>query len=228
MRVAVIIPAAGTGSRTGLKTPKPFIRIAGIPLILHALRTFQRHRAVTHIQPVMPEELFPPFHRRVMKRYPLGKCASPVAGGPERQDSVFNGLKALADDIEIVVVHDAARPFVSSAIITRVIETAVRDGAALAAVPVQDTLKRAPRNSLVDSTVDRSHLWRAQTPQAFRASLLRTAHARAASEGYRGTDDASLVEHLGLPVRVVEGSARNLKITTADDIALARALLRHP
>jgi len=225
MRAAVIVPGAGTGSRTGLKTPKPFIRISGCPLILFTLRTFQRHRSVALVQPVLPKAFFPVFQRRVLDRYPLSKCRSPVRGGRQRQDSVFNGLKALPDDIEIVVVHDAARPFVTPAVISAVIAAAVRDGAALAAVPAQDTLKRADSASLVKATVDRSRLWQAQTPQAFRAPLLREAHLRAASDGYRGTDDASLVERLGHPVRIVQGSSRNLKVTTSDDLALARALL---
>ena len=225
MRVAVIIPGAGTGSRTGLKTPKPFIRISGFPLILFSLRTFQRHRSVALLQPVLPKAFFPAFQRRILDKYPLSKCRPPVRGGRERQDSVFNGVKALPEDIEIVVVHDAARPFVNSAVISAVINAAARDGAALAAIPAQDTLKRAGRGLLVKATVDRSRLWQAQTPQAFRTSLLREAHLRAASDGYRGTDDASLVERLGQPVRIVQGSSRNLKVTTPDDIALARVLL---
>ena len=225
MRAAVIIPAAGTGSRTGLKTPKPFIRISGSPMILFSLKTFQRHRSIALVQPVLPKSYFPAFERRILNRYPLSKCRSPVRGGRERQDSVFNGLKALPDDIEIVIVHDAARPFVTPAVISAVISAAVHDGAAFAAVPVQDTLKRADSASLVEATIDRSRLWQAQTPQAFRAPLLREAHLRAASDGYRGTDDASLVERLGHPVRIVPGSSRNLKVTTADDMVLARALL---
>jgi 2-C-methyl-D-erythritol 4-phosphate cytidylyltransferase len=194
-------------------------------MILLSLKTFQRHRSVALVQPVLPRSYFPAFERRILNRYPLSKCRSPVRGGRERQDSVFNGLKALPDDIEIVVVHDAARPFVTSAVISAVISAAARDGAALAAIPAQDTLKRSDHDSLVKATVDRSRLWQAQTPQAFRTSLLREAHLSAASVGYRGTDDASLVERLGHPVRIVPGSSRNLKVTTAADMVLARALL---
>ncbi len=226
MRAAVIIPAAGSGTRTGLKTPKPFILLDGEPLVLHSLRVFQRHRAVALIQPVLPRDLLGTFRRRVLQRYPLNKCLPPVAGGRERQDSVFMGLKALPEDVEIVVVHDAARPFITAAVITRVIEAAARHGAALAAVPAQDTIKMRSRRGMVVETVDRSSLWQAQTPQAFRAGILREAHSRASSDGYRGTDDASLVERLGLPVRLVEGSSRNMKVTTPGDLALARALVR--
>jgi len=221
---AVIIPAAGSGSRTGLKTPKPFVRISGSPLILFSLRTFQRHRSVAVLQPVLSKALLPTFRRRVLDRHPLSKCRSPVPGGRERQDSVFKGLKALPDDIDIVVVHDAARPFVTTAVITAVIAAAARYGAALAAIPAQDTIIRSKTGSLVDGTVDRSRLWQVQTPQAFRTGLLREAHERAAADGYRGTDDASLVERLGEPVRIVRGAASNFKVTTSDDIALARAL----
>jgi 2-C-methyl-D-erythritol 4-phosphate cytidylyltransferase len=226
MRAAVIIPAAGSGTRTGLKTPKPFILLDGEPLVLHSLRIFQRHRAVAFIQPVLPRDLLGIFHRRVLRKHPLTKCLSPVAGGRDRQDSVFMGLKALPEDVEIVVVHDAARPFVTAAVITRVIEAAAKHGAALAAIPARDTMKRGSRRGAVVETVDRSSLWHAQTPQAFRADLLREAHSSASSAGYRGTDDASLLERLGLPVRLVEGSSKNLKVTTSGDIALARALVR--
>jgi 2-C-methyl-D-erythritol 4-phosphate cytidylyltransferase len=139
---------------------------------------------------------------------------------------VLQGLKALPPGTDIVVVHDAARPLVSQGIIGAVIRAAIRYGAALAAIPVQDTLKREGARSCVDATVERLRLWQAQTPQAFHFELLLEAHARASAEGYRGTDDASLVERLGKPVRLVRGSPRNLKVTTREDLALARALFR--
>jgi 2-C-methyl-D-erythritol 4-phosphate cytidylyltransferase len=224
MRAAVIIPAAGSGSRTGLKTPKPFLRISGSPLILFSLKAFQRHRSIAIMQPVLSKELLPAFQRRVLDRHPLSKCRPPVTGGRERQDSVFNGLRALPGDLDIVVVHDAARPFVTPAIITAVIAAAARHGAALAAIPAQDTIIKARGGSLMEGTVDRSRLRQVQTPQAFRTTLLREAHERAACDGYRGTDDASLVQRLGKPVRIVPGSSSNFKVTTSDDVALARAL----
>jgi 2-C-methyl-D-erythritol 4-phosphate cytidylyltransferase len=124
----------------------------------------------------------------------------------------------------MIIVHDAARPFVDPVLVSRVLKAAVRYGAALAAIPVQDTVKQASREGTVAGTVDRSSLWLAQTPQAFRAELIREAHRQARGEGFRGTDDASLVEKYGHPVFIVPGSPLNMKITTPEDIVLARAL----
>jgi 2-C-methyl-D-erythritol 4-phosphate cytidylyltransferase len=144
-----------------------------------------------------------------------------VAGGSTRQESVARGLLA-APAAEIVVVHDAVRPFITEALIDRVVAAARRDGAAICALPIKETLKRV-RDGLVEATVDRAELWSVQTPQAFRGRLLREAHDKAHRDGVTGTDDAMLVERLGIPVRVVEGLEANVKITTRGDLARARA-----
>jgi 2-C-methyl-D-erythritol 4-phosphate cytidylyltransferase len=222
-RVAVIIPAAGKSERVGLKTPKPFLFIAGVPMLAKTIAVFQRNRRVGLIQPVLPAGQIPLF-TRLRKKYRWGKCLPPVPGGRERQDSVAKGLAALPAEVEIVMIHDAARPFVTPAIIDRVLDAARRYGAALAAVPVQDTVKSSSRAGRVSKTVDRRGLWLAQTPQAFRADLLREAHRRAAAAGRRGTDESYLVENMGCRVHLVPGSPLNLKITTREDLALARSL----
>ncbi|MHB8837213.1 MAG: 2-C-methyl-D-erythritol 4-phosphate cytidylyltransferase, partial [Candidatus Methylomirabilia bacterium] len=148
-----------------------------------------------------------------------------VAGGRERQDSVAAGLRALPAGIDYVVIHDGARPFATAALVERVLAAARRHGAALAAVPVHDTIKRVSPDLFLDGTVDRRALWLAQTPQAFSVGLLREAHAQARAAGLEATDDAALVEALGHPVRVVPGSRLNFKITTREDLALARLLV---
>lgn len=222
---AVIIPAAGKGVRTGLKTPKSFIPLAGAPLLARTIDVFHGHKQVGLIQPVLPRTQLSAFRKRFIDAYGWEKCRPAVAGGRERQDSVFLGLKALPEGVEFVIVHDAARPLVTAALISRVLLAARRHGAALAAIPLQDTVKKSTRLSLVEKTVDRRGLWIAQTPQAFRTGLLREAHSRAAARGFRATDDASLVEKLGHPVYMVTGSSLNLKVTTREDLLLARTLL---
>jgi 2-C-methyl-D-erythritol 4-phosphate cytidylyltransferase len=153
------------------------------------------------------------------------KLAEAVAGGAERQDSMRAGLAALPADIEWVAVHDAARPLGRSEDVGRVLAEAARSGAALLAVPVRDTLKRVHAGT-VAATLERAETWAAQTPQVFRASLLREALAKAAADGFLGTDDAQLVERLGVPVAIVEGDVRNLKITWPEDLELAEAIWR--
>lgn len=223
-RTAVVIPSAGSGLRTGLKTPKALIPLAGSTLAEQTIDVFRRHRRVGLIQPVVPAGKLSAFSSRLAGAIADGSCLPPVAGGRERQDSVFLGIKALPSDVEIIIVHDAARPFVPPSLISRVLDAAGRHGAAIAAVAVQDTVKEGTPLNLVARTVDRRNLWLAQTPQAFQAGIIREAHQRARSLRFRGTDDASLVEALGCPVSIVPGSPLNLKITTPEDIVLARAL----
>ena len=225
-RTAVVIPSAGSGLRTGLKTPKALIPLAGSTLFDQTVEVFLRHRRVGLIQPVVPSRKLAAFRSRLADAIAEGSCLPPVAGGRERQDSVYLGIKALPGEVEMIIIHDAARPFVPSSLITRVLNAAERHGAAIAAVAVQDTVKEGTPLNLIAGTVDRRNLWLAQTPQAFQAGIIREAHVRARSRNFRGTDDASLVEALGCPVTIVPGSPLNLKITTPDDIVLARALAR--
>lgn len=225
-RAAAIVPAAGRGSRIGFKIPKTFLDLGGVPLLARAIGLLAASRRIDLIQPVLPRTHLERFRSGILARHRWPACRPAVAGGRERQDSVAAGLRALPPQIEYVVVHDGARPFVTVALVERVLAEARRHGAALAAVPVQDTIKRVSRDLFLDGTVDRRALWLAQTPQAFSTALLREAHAQARSRGLAATDDAALVEALGHPVRVVPGSRLNFKITTREDLALARALVR--
>lgn len=224
-RAAAIVPAAGRGSRTGFKTPKTFIDLGGEPLLARTIAVLAACRRISLIQPVLPRTHLARFRAGMLARHRWPACAPAVAGGRERQDSVAAGLRALPEDVEYVVIHDGARPFVTAALIERVLAEARRHGAALAAIPVQDTVKRVSADLFLDGTVDRRALWLAQTPQAFSVGLLREAHAQARAAGSEATDDAALVEALGHPVRVVPGSLVNFKITTREDLLLARALV---
>jgi 2-C-methyl-D-erythritol 4-phosphate cytidylyltransferase len=215
---SAIIVAAGSGARFG--EPKQFAYLRAKPVLEWTLERFEAHPGVGAVVLVLPDEN--DFkHYRV--RYP--KIVDIVRGGERRQDSVWQGFRILgAAGPEIVLVHDGARPLVPADLITRVIEAARADGAAVPVLPVEDTLKEV-RDGKVGATVDRSRLFRAQTPQGFRYDVLKKALDAARHDRFFGTDEAALVERIGLPVSAVAGDPRNIKITTPVDIPLAEALL---
>jgi 2-C-methyl-D-erythritol 4-phosphate cytidylyltransferase len=221
--VGVIIVAAGSGSRTGSTELKQFRWVAGKPMLLHSIQTFQARPDVAMVVVVLPREHVgdpPPWiFQSDADRLLLS------VGGRERSESVANGLEDLPGECEIVVIHDAARPLVTTETIGRVIDEARKGHGAVAALPVVDTLKRADSGGKIIETVDRFDLWRAQTPQAFPRKVIERAH-REAREADRitATDDAALCEQIGLPVVVVRGSERALKITGENDFSLAEAL----
>jgi 2-C-methyl-D-erythritol 4-phosphate cytidylyltransferase len=220
--VGVVVVAAGRGSRLGGAAPKQYQAIAGVPMVLRALRPFVSHPDVAHVVLVLPAEdaAAPPAFLGGADRLTI------VAGGTQRADSVAAGLAALDPGCTTVLVHDAARPFVGREVIDAVIGHARRGEGAVAAVPLSDTLKEAsPADpTRVGRTVSRAGLWRAQTPQGFPRGVLERAHADRAERKTEATDDAALVENLGVPVRLVPDSSRNLKVTTADDLIIAELL----
>jgi 2-C-methyl-D-erythritol 4-phosphate cytidylyltransferase len=223
--IAVIIPAGGTGRRMGSRLPKQFIRIGGEPILLHSLRVFERMAAVRQIIIAVPREHLLRTQRLVQK----GKCRKVTAiveGGRERQDSVRTALEWVVGSPELVLIHDAVRPLVSPVVVKGVIEAARRWGAAVVGVKVKDTIKTEGQRGFYGRTLPRRLLWAVQTPQGFKTHLIIKAHRQAHRAGFIGTDDASLVERLRIPVRIVEGSARNLKITTRDDLRIAALWLR--
>jgi 2-C-methyl-D-erythritol 4-phosphate cytidylyltransferase/2-C-methyl-D-erythritol 2,4-cyclodiphosphate synthase len=210
--------AAGAGERLGSSMPKAFVRIDDVPMFLRSLAAMAATvDAVVLVAPNGYEE----HAMFVVAEAALARPVTVVTGGATRRESVALALASVGDDAEIVVVHDAARPFANVAHFRAVIDAARETGAAICASPVRDTLKRARDGDVVE-TVERAGLWGAETPQAFRAALLRDAHARAASDGFDGTDDASLVERIGARVRIVgdvPGPA-NVKVTTQADLEL--------
>jgi len=225
VQVTAIIPAAGRGHRAGGGENKLLLPLAGCPLLVHTLRAFENCGAVGVVVVVVhPED-----QKRLSawpQTYRLGKIRRFVTGGPKRQDSVRCGLESMDWECEVVVVHDGARPLVRPELIARTVEVAAREGSAVAAVPVTDTIKWSEDGRQVERTLDREKLWAVQTPQTFQHALLRAAHAQAAADGYQGTDEAALVEHLGQPVVLVPGDRSNLKITTAEDFAIATTFLQ--
>jgi 2-C-methyl-D-erythritol 4-phosphate cytidylyltransferase len=228
MSVIILVPAAGTGSRMGTAINKQYLTLADRPILAHTLHLFDGHPDVDCIHLISPLAEIDYCRRQVVERYAFTKIRSIIAGGAERQDSVRNGLQncgAAANDI--VLIHDGARPFFPSALLPELVAAAARVGACVAGVPVKDTIKEVA-DSLILGTPDRGRLWQAQTPQAFRFALIRDAHEQAVRDGFRGTDDASLVERLGHPVAILAGSYRNIKITTPEDLILAEAFLKTP
>ena len=220
--VGVIVAAGGSGRRMG-GVRKQYLELLGEPILLRALRPFLAHPAVRWLVVALPAEdaADPPEWLAA-----LDPRVRLVAGGAERTDSVRSALEALPAACEIVLVHDAARPLVTPEVIERTLSAAGPDRAVVAAVAIEDTVKQVDVDGRVVATLDRSRLWRAQTPQAFPRRALEEAHAAAAARGFSATDDAALVEASGLPIVVVEGSADNFKITGPLDLLLAEAVLR--
>lgn len=222
--VAVILPAGGSGTRLGARTPKQFLEIGGASILALTAGRFARHPRVAEIVVAAPRGHLARTERLLRRHVPASRLVV-VAGGAERQDSVAAGLRAVPPARAMVIVHDAVRPFVTRALIDAVLAAARASGAAICALPIAETVKRVD-DGLVEATVERAGLWAVQTPQAFRAEVLREAHDKARRDGLVGTDEAMLVERLGHGVRVVRGRPENVKITTPDDLRRARRAAR--
>jgi 2-C-methyl-D-erythritol 4-phosphate cytidylyltransferase len=220
--VGVVIVAGGSGSRVGGRELKQFRWVAGKPMLLHSVQTFMANPSVVSVVCVLPAPLAgdpPPW----LFQCDVDRLMISI-GGKTRQQSVANGLDDLADEAGIVLVHDAARPGVTASMIERVIDAVRRDGAAIAALPVADTLKAVDAEGRITRTVDRAGLWQAQTPQGFRRELILRAHREAQAAKVDATDDAALCERIGVPVTVVPGDARAMKVTEEADFARVEAL----
>lgn len=222
--IAAIIPAAGSGSRMGLDHPKQYHLLAGIPILVHTVRAFASASSIDKIVVVVPGDRVEST-ASLMADYALFPDAvEVVAGGRRRQDSVKAGLDSLSGDVDIVLVHDGARPLLNNDLIVRCCDAVVQHGAAIAALPVKDTLKKGGSDNCILHTVDREGLWQAQTPQASRLSLLLDAYSAAGDRDV--TDEASLLELAGIEVHLVEGSETNIKITRPDDLILAEKIMQ--
>jgi len=225
--VAALIPAAGEGRRMGEAMPKQFLPIGGREILARTIEVFDECQAIDEIWVVVATEYCALCQERIVERYGFRKVCGVVAGGATRQESVWRGLQHVAEAVELVVVHDGVRPFVPELLIQRTLASASQYGAAIAAVPLKDTLKRISEAYEVEGTVPRERLWRIQTPQAFHHALLRTAFQNAWQHGLQATDEAGLIEALGHPVKIVPGYEHNVKITTPDDLVFCETFLRY-
>ncbi|MBQ1913913.1 MAG: 2-C-methyl-D-erythritol 4-phosphate cytidylyltransferase [Selenomonadaceae bacterium] len=223
--VTAVFPAAGQGRRMNVGINKVFLDLVGKPILVHTLQRFSRSKYINHLVVVVAAEDIS-FIRKLLKAVPGLKPYQVVAGGSERQYSIANGLAVVPKESEIVLVHDAARPLTSVETIDRVVEGAREIGGAIAAVPEKNTVKIVAEDGIVRETPPRKTLWEVQTPQGFRKDILLEAYRKAEEDGFLGTDDSSLVERLGVPVKVVESDYRNIKVTTPEDLLIAEAFLQ--
>lgn len=216
MRAAVVIVAGGSGTRLGGPVRKQYLRIGGEPVLLRAIRPFLAHPRIHRTVVVLPgvDVAHPP-------EWLSGLPVRIVAGGAERADSVLAGLRAVDEDVDRVLIHDGARPFVATGVIDRVLDA---EGGAIAAVPVTDTIQQVDAGGVIVHTPDRSALWHAQTPQGFPRAAILDAYERAAADGVAATDDAAVYARYAGPVRVVMGAYENLKVTRPEDLPIAEAI----
>jgi 2-C-methyl-D-erythritol 4-phosphate cytidylyltransferase len=226
MTTLAIIPAGGAGRRMGGSVPKQYLPLAGVPVIVHTLRAFQSAPVIDEIYLVVPEGDIPEVKNGIVQRYGFTKIGKVLAGGAERQDSVRNALAHVRDEHGIILVHDGVRPFISGELIRRAVAAADQYGAAAIGVPVRDTVKEVSPAGWVVKTVPREGLWLMQTPQAFQRPLIQGAYEKAGKDGFTGTDDASVVERMGVPVRMIPGGSDNIKLTTAEDLLLGEVIFR--
>jgi 2-C-methyl-D-erythritol 4-phosphate cytidylyltransferase len=221
LKITAVIPAGGSGRRMEAREAKQYLLLNGIPLLVHTLRAFQETPVIGSIVLVVPPADVTRIQSDLVDAFAMTKVRQVVAGGKERQDSVRNGLAVLPADCEIVLIHDAARPLVSPALIEKAVAGAVREGAVAAGVRARDTVKQCDREGRVTNTLDRERIWMAQTPQAFHRVIIVAAHQKAQLDNFYGTDDAVLVERMGIPVKMIGTTPDNIKITTAEDLAWA-------
>lgn len=226
MNTAIIL-AAGKGTRMKAGINKQYLVLRNKSILAHSIEVFQKSNIIDEIILVINHDEEQNCKVNVIDKYGYNKVAKLVPGGETRQQSVYNGLMQINGRCSIILVHDGARPLVTPAIIERCIEGAKTFGAASAGVPIKETIKILDGNHFIRSTPRREDVWVTQTPQAFKMDVLVRAHLNAVTQGITGTDDAMLVEHMGLKVKMVEGDYENIKITTPEDLIIAEAILNY-
>jgi len=224
MRVSAIVAAAGKGERLKSKIRKPFVTLGKDPILLYALKALDNSALIDEIILVVHQADLPRI-KLFIKKAGLKKLKAAVVGGKRRMDSIKNGLAAVSEETEYVIVHDGCRPFIDNKMISSVLCAAEVFGAAIVGVPVKPTIKETEKGGFVAATLKREFLVEVQTPQAFRKDILLRAYEKGFAEGANATDDASLVEGLGIKVKVVDGSYKNIKITTPEDLKYAKMLI---
>ena len=234
-QTAVIIAAAGKGTRMNPHTknfgvgmnhslPKQYLPLEGKPILAHTLINLSKIPAVDSITLVVSEDRIDWCKEKIIDKFNIKKVINIIAGGETRGKSVMNGLKSLDKQTETVAIHDGVRPFITASLFSNIIKHIEEVGAVICAIPLRDTLKNVNEKNEVTSTHDRKGLWLVQTPQIFRYSLIMQAYKKALEDGFQATDDAGVVERLPHPVKIVEGSPFNIKITTPEDLVLAEAI----
>jgi len=226
MKTAAIIVSAGKGHRFPGKKKKQFLSLAGKPLLCHALDRFEASPSIDAIHLVVGREDLDYTLKEIVEANGYRKVSRIVPGGKSRQESVKNGVASLPAGIDLVAIHDGVRPFVTERMIEESIEVARQFKAAIVATPVKETIKMADQDRIVLKTLDRQSLWQIQTPQTFQLDVIKLALHKATEDGFLGTDDASLVERIGIKVYIVPGSYANIKITTPEDLMLAHLILQ--
>jgi 2-C-methyl-D-erythritol 4-phosphate cytidylyltransferase len=226
MKADAVIVSAGKGQRLMKERKKQFLLLEGRPILCHTLDQFEACPLIHSILLVVGQEDLDYCLKEIVEKHRYRKVSQIVPGGKRRQDSVKNGIDAIPKDVEIVVIHDGVRPFITQEMIEESVQSAIRFGAVVMAMPVKETIKTAHADGTVLKTLDRESLWQIQTPQAFRVNVIKEAYRRAAEDGFVGTDDASMVERVGGKVHIVPGSYKNIKITTLEDLMLAHLFLR--
>jgi 2-C-methyl-D-erythritol 4-phosphate cytidylyltransferase len=224
--ITAIIVAAGQGLRMGSARRKQFLKLCGEPILIHTLRAFDACQTIGQLLLVVPTSEIDFCRSNIIEPADISTKIAIIEGGDRRQDSVFNGLKSIPTNEGIVLIHDGVRPLVNVELIDACIEGAQLWGACIPALMPVDTLKQIDGNDIIERTISRDSVRLAQTPQAFHLSVLRKAHDQAKLRGWKATDDASLVERIGVNVHVIPGMRENLKITTAEDLALAQWYLK--
>ena len=225
--VSAVIVAAGKGTRMHGEVPKQYLLLEKLPILSHTLMAFEACERIQEVVLVIPERDRTYCRENIIAPINVSKDLKFVAGGDKRQDSVYRGLSAISRHSGIVVIHDGVRPFVRSDQLDAVINGAEQFGACILGIPAQDTLKELDAAETIVRTIQRDKIWLAQTPQAFQSDLIMKAHTTARRNEYLSTDDASLVEQLGVKVKIIRGGRNNIKITNQEDLAIARALMRY-
>ncbi|GJL58454.1 MAG: 2-C-methyl-D-erythritol 4-phosphate cytidylyltransferase [Nitrospirales bacterium] len=223
--VVAVVLAAGLGTRMGGNTPKQYLTLGNLPLLVYSLQVFQHYEGVGEVILSVPASDLEYCWSAIVKPFGLEKVTKVVAGGARRQDSVSNGLAAISDRPDGVLVHDGVRPFIDPCMVKNVIDCAGNTGAAVVAMPIHDTVKRVDSSGIIQETLKREELWQIQTPQVFRYDWLVEAHHQAQLHQWEVTDDAALIERMGYPVSVIAGSCFNIKVTKPDDLVFGEAIL---
>ena len=226
MKANTIIVSAGKGHRFLKEKKKQFYLLGDRPILAHTLDKFENCPLIHSILLVVGQEDMDYCLKEIIEKYGYRKISQLIPGGRQRQDSVKNGIDLLPKETEIVVIHDGVRPFVTKEMIEESIRSAVKCQAVATAMPVKETVKMVQRDGIVLQTLDRDSLWQIQTPQTFQVNVIKEAYHKATADGFIGTDDASLVEHLGVKVHILPGAYSNIKITTLEDLMLANLILQ--